>query len=90
MKKLIIVESPSKAKTIASFIDKKKYEVVASYGHLRDLPKHSLGIDIEKNFEPTYSIARINNKKVKTLREKAKNKEVILATDEDREGEAIA
>ncbi|MDD4122882.1 MAG: toprim domain-containing protein [Candidatus Pacebacteria bacterium] len=90
MKKLIIVESPSKAKTISGFLDKKEYDVVASFGHLRDLPKHSLGIDIDKNFDPKYSISRENSKKVKELKEKAKNKEIILATDEDREGEAIA
>jgi DNA topoisomerase-1 len=90
MKKLIIVESPSKAKTISGFLNKKEYEVIASYGHLRDLPKHSLGIDVENNFKPKYSISRENSKKVKELKEKAKGKEIILATDEDREGEAIA
>jgi len=87
---LIIVESPTKAKTIGKFL-KGNYEIVASYGHVRDLPKSKLGIDTEKDFEIQYVIptkARKNVNIIKKLSEKADN--VILATDEDREGEAIS
>lgn len=87
---LIIVESPTKAKTITKFLS-KDYVVESSYGHVRDLPKSEMGIDIEKNFQPKYIIpttAKKNVTKLKKLAEKAK--EIILATDEDREGEAIA
>lgn len=88
--KLVIVESPTKAKTISKFLG-KDYEVLSSYGHVRDLPKGKLGVDIEKNFEPQYVIPRVNQKRVTALKkEAAKAKNVILATDEDREGEAIA
>lgn len=90
MKKLIIVESPTKAKTISSFVP-KDFKVLSSYGHIRDLPKSTLGIEIEKNFEPKYVIPTAARKKVNTLKkEAAEVDEVILATDEDREGEAIA
>jgi DNA topoisomerase-1 len=90
-KTLVIVESPAKAKTISNFLDKKTYEVVASMGHLRDLPKGTLGIDVEHDFEPKYVIPKLKSKTVAELKKTAKNKdEVILATDEDREGEAIA
>jgi DNA topoisomerase-1 len=90
MKNLIIVESPSKAKTISSFLG-KDFEVVASYGHVRDLPKSKLGIDVENQFTPAYIIPKKSQKKVNELKKIAKEaKEVILATDEDREGEAIA
>ncbi len=88
--KLIIVESPTKAKTIAQFLG-SEYEVHSSYGHLRDLPKSKLGIDVEKNFEPQYIIPRKAQSRVTALKKTAaKAPEVILATDEDREGEAIA
>lgn len=87
---LIIVESPTKAKTIAKFLG-KGFAVESSYGHVRDLPKSTMGIDIEKNFKPSYIIptkAKKNVTKLKKLAQKADK--VILATDEDREGEAIA
>ena len=88
--RLIIVESPTKAKTISKFLD-KKYSVRSSYGHIRDLPKSEMGIDIENDFEPRYIIpskVRLKVAELKKLSEKSE--EVILATDEDREGEAIA
>ncbi|MGB9763319.1 MAG: type I DNA topoisomerase [Minisyncoccia bacterium] len=91
MKNLVIVESPTKAKTISTFFNGKNYEVVASYGHIRDLPKSQLGIDIENNFIPSYVIPRKSQKIVSALRKKAEQaSNIILATDEDREGEAIA
>ncbi|MCW0256012.1 type I DNA topoisomerase [Campylobacter lari] len=91
MKNLIIVESPAKAKTIGHFLG-KNYEVIASKGHIRDLPKTSFGIKIEdENFKPEYRISSDHSALVKELKEKAKNaKQIYLATDEDREGEAIA
>jgi DNA topoisomerase-1 len=88
--KLVIVESPTKAKTLQKFLG-SDYKIASSYGHLRDLPKSKLGIDIENNFDPQYIImvkARKNLKELKTLVEKAD--EVLLATDPDREGEAIS
>ncbi|MEA3449641.1 MAG: type I DNA topoisomerase [Patescibacteria group bacterium] len=87
---LVIVESPTKAKTIAKFLG-KEYKIESSFGHIRDLPKSKIGIDTEKNFEPEYIIptrARKNVNQLKKLAKKAEN--IILATDEDREGEAIA
>ncbi|EGK8049160.1 type I DNA topoisomerase [Campylobacter lari] len=91
MKNLIIVESPAKAKTISNFLG-KDYEVIASKGHIRDLPKTSFGIKIEdENFKPEYRISNDHSSLVKELKEKAKKaKTIYLATDEDREGEAIA
>ncbi len=90
MKSLIIVESPTKARTISKFLG-KDYAVESSYGHVRDLPKSKLGIDPDKNFEPTYLIPLKARPVVKNLKAKAKDCDtVILATDEDREGEAIA
>ncbi len=87
---LIIVESPTKAKTISKFI-KNGYVVESSYGHIRDLPKSKLGIDLENNFEPQYIIPTKAKKTVSNLKKlAAKSEKVILATDEDREGEAIA
>lgn len=90
-KKLIIVESPAKAKTIGNFLG-KNYEVIASKGHIRDLPKTSFGIKIENDeFIPEYRITSDHSSLVKELKEKAKNAaQIYLATDEDREGEAIA
>ena len=88
--KLIIVESPSKGKTISGFLG-KDYNVLASMGHVRDLPKTELGVDVENNFEPKYIIPTKAKKNVSLLKKAAKNaQEVILATDEDREGEAIS
>ena len=87
---LLIVESPTKSKTLQKFLD-KNYSVISSYGHIRDLPQKKLGIDIEKDFKPEYVIPEKAKKQVKELKERLKkSKQVILATDEDREGEAIA
>jgi len=87
---LVIVESPVKAKTISSFLG-KNFKVTACYGHVRDLPRSKLGIDIENNFAPNYIIPVKARKKVNELKKLAKkSNQVILATDEDREGEAIA
>jgi len=89
-KKLIIVESPTKAKTISRFIG-KNYIVKSSFGHLRDLPKSKLGVDVENDFEPQYIISPKSKKHAAELKECAeKCDEIILASDEDREGEAIA
>lgn len=88
--KLVIVESPTKAKTITKFLG-KEYKIESSYGHIRDLAKKGMGIDIANNFEPTYIVPEKSEKHVVKLRELAnKAEEVILAPDEDREGEAIA
>ena len=90
MSKLIIVESPTKAKTISKFLG-KDYQLESSFGHIRDLPRSTLGIDVEHNFEPKYLVPAKAKKVVKHLKELAKKSDgVILATDEDREGEAIA
>jgi DNA topoisomerase-1 len=90
LKNLIIVESPAKAKTIKNFLG-KNYEVVASKGHIRDLPKSAFGIKVEDDkFTPTYRVPKENSALVKELKEKAKKADqVFIATDEDREGEAI-
>jgi len=88
--KLVIVESPVKAKSISHFLG-KGFKVVACYGHVRDLPKSKLGIDIENNFAPHYIIPVKARKKVNELKKLAKKSDkIILASDEDREGEAIA
>lgn len=90
MKKLVIVESPTKAKTISKFLG-KDYIIKSSFGHLRDLPKSKLGVDIENSFQPHYIISRDKTKTVKELKEAAKKAdEILFATDEDREGEAIS
>jgi DNA topoisomerase-1 len=88
-KNLVIVESPAKAKTIEKFLG-KDYIVKSSFGHIRDLPKKGLNIDLENNFEPNYEISLDKKKIVAELRKAAKGSEVWLASDEDREGEAIA
>ncbi len=89
-KKLVIVESPSKAKTIEKILG-KGYEVTASYGHVIDLPKTKIGIDIENNFEPQYQVIKGKGEMLKKLKDKAKKADkVYLASDQDREGEAIA
>lgn len=88
--KLIIVESPTKARTISQFLG-KDFKVESSYGHVRDLPEKKLGIDLEKDFEPQYVILPKAKKRVAELKSEAKKSEiVVLATDEDREGEAIS
>jgi len=87
---LVIVESPAKARTIAKYLG-KGYEVVASVGHVRDLPTKELGVDIENGFEPKYVTIRGKGKVIAELKKKAKAADrIILATDPDREGEAIA
>lgn len=88
--KLVIVESPSKAKTIKKYLG-DDYDVIASQGHIIDLPSSKFGVDIENNFKPEYKTMKGKAKILKDIKEKAKNKEKIyLATDPDREGEAIA
>jgi len=88
--KLVIVESPTKAKTISQFL-KGGFKVESSFGHVRDLPRTKLGVDVDHNFEPQYVIPKKVLARVKELQAVAeKSDEVILATDEDREGEAIA
>jgi len=88
--KLIIVESPTKAKTISRFLG-KDFKIESSYGHIRDLPKSILGVDVENNFEPSYVIPSKSRKVISNLKKDTEKAEkVILATDEDREGEAIA
>ena len=89
-KNLIIVESPSKIKTLQKFLD-KDYQIEASVGHIRDLPKSDLGIDLENSFSPTYVVSDRSKKVVKNLKSVLKNVDTIyIATDPDREGEAIA
>src|SRR5947207_13023016 len=89
-KSLVIVESPTKAKTITRFLD-GKYKVEASFGHIRDLPTSKMGIDIEHDFEPTYVDPPKAKKRVTELKKLAKEAQsIILASEEDREGEAIA
>ena len=89
-KNLVIVESPAKAKTIEKFLG-KDFKVLSSYGHIRDLKKKEFSIDVEKNFEPDYEIPEDKKALVKTLKSEAKEADTVwLASDEDREGEAIA
>ncbi|MCB0357332.1 MAG: DNA topoisomerase I, partial [Bdellovibrionales bacterium] len=103
-KKLVIVESPTKAKTIRKFLG-KEYSVESCMGHIRDLPQSAkdipekfkkepwanLGVNVEEKFEPVYCIPKSKVRIVKTLKDKLKNAdELILATDEDREGESIS
>ncbi len=90
MSKLVIVESPTKAKTISKFLG-RDYKVESSFGHIRDLPKSKLGVDIDNNFEPSYTVPAKSKKQVAKLKELAKKADdIYFATDEDREGEAIA
>ena len=88
-KKLLIVESPAKAKTIEKILG-KDFTVKSCYGHIRDLAKKEMGVDINNNFKPTYVISEDKEQVVKELQKLSKNAEVWLATDEDREGEAIS
>lgn len=88
---LIIVESPTKAKTFNRILKNKDYFVFATFGHIRDLPKNKLGIDYQHQFAPDYQIIPSKKKVIKEMKNLAKeNKEIILATDLDREGESIA
>ena len=85
----MIVESPTKAKTIKRFLG-KDYVVESSMGHIRDLPKKEIGIDIEHDYEPTYIIPKEKETQVKNLKAALKEADTLwIATDEDREGEAI-
>ncbi len=90
MANLVIVESPAKAKTIQKYLG-KGYEVIASMGHIRDLPKSKLGVDVDNNFEPIYVDIKGKEDLIKELKKKAKKSDAVyLATDPDREGEAIS
>src|SRR4030065_1573715 len=89
-KNLVIVESPAKAKTIEKFLG-KDFQVESSFGHIADLPSKEIGIDVEGNFSPKYVVPADKKALVKRLKDLAKNAEMVwLASDEDREGEAIA
>ncbi|MEX2282852.1 MAG: toprim domain-containing protein, partial [Gemmatimonadota bacterium] len=88
--KLVVVESPAKARTIGKYLG-AGYRVKASVGHIRDLPERELGVDVENGFEPKYVTIRGKGKIIQELRKEAEGvSEVLLATDPDREGEAIA
>jgi len=88
-KALVVVESPAKAKTINKYLG-KDYKVVASMGHVRDLPKSKLGVDVDDGFEPSYEVIASRKKVLKELKDEAKKaSEIFVATDPDREGEAI-
>jgi DNA topoisomerase-1 len=88
-KALVVVESPAKAKTINKYLG-KNYKVIASMGHVRDLPKSKLGVDIDDDFEPSYEVIASRKKVLKELKDAAKGAdEIFIATDPDREGEAI-
>src|SRR5882672_5642710 len=88
-KSLVVVESPAKAKTINKYLG-KNYKVVASMGHVRDLPKSKLGVAIEEGFEPSYEVIASRKKVMTELKAAAKDAtEIFVATDPDREGEAI-
>ena len=90
MSDLIIVESPSKAKTLKNYLG-KGYEVIASKGHVRDLPAARLSVDVQHDFAPKYAVVKGKEKLIKELQEAAKKSDkVYLATDPDREGEAIS
>ena len=87
---LLVVESPSKARIISKYLG-SKYKVIASVGHVRDLPKSRLGVDVENNFEPEYINIRGKGDTIKEIKkEAAASSKVLLATDPDREGEAIS
>src|SRR3990167_1848974 len=87
---LVIVESPTKARTLAQFLG-DKYQITASMGHIRDLPKSDFGVDVQHDFEPLYVVPRAKRKTVGQLEKQAREvSHLYLATDPDREGEAIA
>ena len=89
-KTLVVVESPAKAKTIEKYLG-GDYTVRASYGHIRDLPKSQLGVDVEHDFEPEYMVPEDSERHVRELKSAHKKADdLVLATDYDREGEAIA
>src|SRR3989338_1183066 len=89
-KSLVIVESPAKAKTLKKYLG-KNFQIMASVGHIKDLPKSKLGVDLEDGFKPTYEVIRGKKKVIDDIVKAAKTVEtVFLAPDHDREGEAIA
>ena len=89
-KKVLVVESPTKARTISRYLD-SGYKVVSTVGHIRDLPKSKLGVDVDNGFEPEYQTIKGKAKTLKAIKDAAKNAgEVFLGPDPDREGEAIA
>ena len=89
-KNLVIVESPAKAKTIEKFLG-KDYKVESSFGHIADLPSKELGVDVEGDFKPNYQVSKDKKDVVKKLKDLASKADMVwLASDEDREGEAIA
>ena len=89
-KDLVIVESPAKARTIEKYLG-GEYKVIASMGHLRDLPKNTMGVDIENGFEPAYQPVKGREAVIDELKKASKNAQTVyLATDPDREGEAIS
>ena len=89
-KNLVIVESPAKAKTIEKFLG-SDYTVMSSFGHIRDLKEKDFGIDLENNYKPAYAVPENKKKLVSDLKKVAKESQIVwLASDEDREGEAIA
>lgn len=88
-KNLVIVESPAKAKTIEKYLG-TDFTVMSSYGHVRDLPEHDMGVDTENRYEPVYEVSADKVKVINELKKLAKGAEVWLATDDDREGEAIS
>src|SRR6266403_3446999 len=88
-KALVVVESPAKAKTINKYLG-RDYKVIASMGHVRDLPKSKLGVDVDNDFEETYESLVSRKKIIKELKDAAKDaSDIYVATDPDREGEAI-
>jgi DNA topoisomerase-1 len=88
-KSLVVVESPAKAKTINKYLG-RDYKVIASMGHVRDLPKSKLGVDVDEGFEPSYEVIASRKKVLKELKDEAKKStDIFIATDPDREGEAI-
>ena len=90
MSNLVIVESPAKAKTIQKYLG-AGYEVIASMGHIRDLPKSKLGVDVDNGFTPQYQDMKGKEEIIRELKKRAKKSEMVyLATDPDREGEAIS
>ncbi len=90
MKNLVIVESPAKAKTIEKFLG-KDFKVMSSYGHIRDLKKKGMSVEVDSDFSPLYEIPAEKKELVKQLKAAAKDADTVwLASDEDREGEAIA
>jgi len=88
-KNLVIVESPAKAKTIENYLG-EDFTVKSSFGHVRDLPEHDMGVDVDNGFQPTYEVSSDKIKVISELKKLAKGAEVWLATDDDREGEAIS